>query len=112
MTKLLFFKLLAILVYMALCALSDYELYWSRDVLYYNSFMAWNTFKSILTFLHVTDPDHTIEAPNDRLRKVQILLDKLNANCQAYYFPQKYASIDMQTNGEKRRAVFNVPVHS
>jgi len=40
MTRLLFFKLLAILVYMALCPLSDYKLYWSRDVLYYNSSMA------------------------------------------------------------------------
>ena len=98
MTRLLFFKLLAILVYMPLCPLSDYELYWSRDVLYYNSFtpsiMSRNTFKSILTFLHVSVPDPTIEASNDWLWKVRILLDKLNANCQAYYFPQKYVSID------------------
>lgn len=65
--------------------------------------MSRNMFKSILTFLHVSNPDPTTEAPNDQLCKVRILLDKLNANCQAYYFPQKYASIDERMVKNKGR---------
>jgi len=58
-------------------------------------------FESIMSFLHISDPDS--EDPADRLTKVRPMLQHLNETCQQFYQPYQNISIDERMVKSKAR---------
>jgi len=87
---------LAIVMYTGLVSYPKISDYWSRQPLFYNTFvpkiMPRNRFQELLRFFHVADNDTIVHG--DRLGKIQPLVVKLVNNFKKYKVPGENVVID------------------
>ena len=80
---------------MGIIALPSYKKYWSTDILYKNetfpSVFSRERFETILRFFNFGEKCHF---ENDRLRKIRMILDHLNAVMRELVTPENNLSID------------------
>lgn len=90
-------QLFGLIMWMGLVKLPTIQLYWTKDVLFAQSFprtvMSRNRFEILLRMLHFADNEQ-ISHPNNLLYKLQTLIDILNKNFKEYYNPSETVCID------------------
>ncbi|KAF7414956.1 hypothetical protein HZH68_003445 [Vespula germanica] len=90
-------QLFGLIMWMGLVKLPTIQLYWTKDVLFAQSFprtvMSRNRFEILLRMLHFAD-NRQISNPNNLLYKLQTLIDTLNKSFKEYYNPSETVCID------------------
>ncbi|XP_047345311.1 piggyBac transposable element-derived protein 4-like [Vespa velutina] len=102
-------QLFGLIMWMGLVKLPTIQLYWTKDVLFAQSFprtvMSRNRFEILLRMLHFADNEQ-ISNPNNLLYKLQTLIDTLNKNFKEYYNPSETVCIDESIIPFRGRIIF------
>ncbi|CAH1980597.1 unnamed protein product [Acanthoscelides obtectus] len=89
-------KVFGLLSYMGIVKMHNIQAYWSREAMYKNSMaskvMTRNRFELLLRMLHFADNQDNPD--NDRLHKIQPLIDKIVHNFKTSYEPSETCCID------------------
>lgn len=99
-------KLIALIMYCGLVRVSSFHRYWSTKSLYHGlwarSIMSRDRFKALIGMLHVVDP--ATEDEQDKLRKVNGLLQFFKEKCKSLYQPFQRVAIDERMVKSKHRS--------
>ncbi|XP_043493623.1 piggyBac transposable element-derived protein 4-like [Polistes fuscatus] len=101
-------RLFGLLIWMGIVNLPSLRLYWSQDPLFSHTFprsvMSRDRFEILMRMLHFADNEAAVA--NNRLSKIQFVIDELNTNFQKYYDPPEVLCIDESLIPFRGRIVF------
>ena len=102
-------RVFAFIIFSGLVRLSRADRYWSLKTLYYGNWArriipSHKRWQALCAFLHVVHPDQ--EDPNDKLKKVRYVVDKVRNACKLYYQPSQQVAVDERMIKSKARFGF------
>ena len=99
-------RLIALLIYFGLVKVGHVDKYWSRKTLYHGlwarAILSRARFRALMAVLHVVDP--ATEAPGDKLRKVESLIDYFKSRCLSLYQPRQNLAVDERMVKSRHRS--------
>ena len=99
-------RLIALLIYFGLVKVGHVDKYWSRKTLYHGlwarAILPRIRFRALMAVLHVVDP--ATEAPGDKLRKVESLIDYFKSRCLSLYQPRQNLAVDERMVKSRHRS--------
>ena len=100
-------RLIALLIYFGMVKVdSKIENYWSTKSIYHGlwarKIMSRDRYKSLMAFLHVSDPES--ETPGQKLRKVEAFLAVFKERCKLLYQPSQNLAVDERMVKSKHRS--------